>query len=247
MTEPENFIARWSRRKAAETNAETERIVTPSEPPSAEPGVGDEKQAGALPAPAQSKMEPPEIDLAALPPIESIGVGTDISVFLRAGVPAELTRAALRRAWTADPAIRDFIGLSENAWDFTAPDGVPGFGPLSGADAGRLMAEFTGKAKEVVERISAFETPTEPGQAASQPSKSVAKSVALPVGRGDGQEQENEQENTGLNQPAAETEALIDSNLVHRNNENNAMQHDQLESADNAHPVRRTHGSALPE
>ena|SRR5437868_2471234 len=34
------------------------------------------------------------------------------------------------RAILADPAIRDFIGLSENAWDFTAPNGVPGFEPM---------------------------------------------------------------------------------------------------------------------
>ena len=29
-----------------------------------------------------------------------------------------------------DPVIRDFIGLSENSWDFNAPDGIPGFGSL---------------------------------------------------------------------------------------------------------------------
>jgi hypothetical protein len=29
-----------------------------------------------------------------------------------------------------DPAIKSFVGLSENAWDFAAPDGVPGFAPL---------------------------------------------------------------------------------------------------------------------
>jgi hypothetical protein len=41
--------------------------------------------------------------------------------------PADLTRATLRRAWSADPAMRGFIGLSENSWDFNATDGVPGF------------------------------------------------------------------------------------------------------------------------
>jgi hypothetical protein len=50
-----------------------------------------------------------------------------------------LARAALRRAWLADPAIRDFIGLSENSWDFTAPGGVPGFGSVSMEDAKRLL------------------------------------------------------------------------------------------------------------
>lgn len=29
-----------------------------------------------------------------------------------------------------DPVIRDFIGLSENSWDFTDPDSIPGFGSL---------------------------------------------------------------------------------------------------------------------
>jgi hypothetical protein len=60
-------------------------------------------------------------------------------------VPLELTRAALRRAWTADPAIRDFIGLSENAWDFTASGGVPGFGSLDRQDIHQLVEEVLGE------------------------------------------------------------------------------------------------------
>jgi hypothetical protein len=39
-------------------------------------------------------------------------------------------RAAIRRAWIADPAIRDFVGLAENAWDFNDPNAMAGFGPL---------------------------------------------------------------------------------------------------------------------
>jgi hypothetical protein len=54
--------------------------------------------------------------------------------FLAPGVPADLARAALRRAWAADPNIRDFVGLAENAWDFNAPDAMPGFGPLEMSD-----------------------------------------------------------------------------------------------------------------
>ena len=65
-----------------------------------------------------------------LPPIESITAATDIRAFLAPGVPEELTRAALRRVWVTDPTIRDFVGLAENQWDFTNPDGVPGFGSL---------------------------------------------------------------------------------------------------------------------
>ena len=59
--------------------------------------------------------------------------------------PPDLTRAALRRAWSADPSIRDFIGLSENSWDFNAPGGVPGFGSLTAEDARRLLARAMGE------------------------------------------------------------------------------------------------------
>ena len=69
-----------------------------------------------------------------LPPIESIGADSDIRPFLAAGVPVELARVALRTAWAADPAIRDFIGIAEGQWDFNDPDGIPGFGPLAAAE-----------------------------------------------------------------------------------------------------------------
>ena len=35
------------------------------------------------------------------------------------------------KALWRDPAIRNYVGLSENSWDFNAPGGVPGFGPLN--------------------------------------------------------------------------------------------------------------------
>jgi hypothetical protein len=75
---------------------------------------------------------------ASLPPIESIGAESDIRPFLQPGVPQELTRAALRRAWVADPAIRDFIGLSENSWDSDARDDVPGVASPTTTDAGQF-------------------------------------------------------------------------------------------------------------
>lgn len=77
-----------------------------------------------------------------LPPIDSIHAASDLRPFLDARVPIELTRAALRRAWTTDPDIRNFVGLSENAWDFNAPDGVPGFGSVTQEDVRRLLADL---------------------------------------------------------------------------------------------------------
>jgi len=58
-------------------------------------------------------------------------------------------RAALRRAWSTDLAIRDFIGLSENSWDFNAPGGVPGFGSLTTNGPRQLLARMTGEAESL--------------------------------------------------------------------------------------------------
>src|SRR5262249_31599132 len=81
-----------------------------------------------------------ELDEKSFPRMKRIAADPDTRAFLPRGVPAELTRAALRRAWAADPKIRDFVGLSENAWDFNAPGGVAGFGPLEMTD--QLRAEM---------------------------------------------------------------------------------------------------------
>jgi uncharacterized protein DUF3306 len=83
---------------------------------------------------------------ATLPSIESIDAQTDIPVFLQSGVPDALRLAALRRAWTVDPAIRDFKGLQENDWNFNDPNGVAGFGEL-GPEVGvkRMVAEILGE------------------------------------------------------------------------------------------------------
>ena len=75
-----------------------------------------------------------------MPPIESIAADTDIRCFLAPGVPPELTRAALRRAWATDPKIRDFVGLADYDWDFNAPGSMAGFGSLEMTDELRRMA-----------------------------------------------------------------------------------------------------------
>jgi hypothetical protein len=56
-----------------------------------------------------------------------------------------LARAALRRAWSSDSAIRDFVGLSENSWDFNAPEAMPGFGPIDKEEIGRLVKVVLGE------------------------------------------------------------------------------------------------------
>jgi hypothetical protein len=125
MSEPENFLTRWARLKresAVEENSDEQRV-----------GAGPD--AGMPSAPA--------FDPAGLPTIESIVADSDIRPFLAAGVPAELTRVALRSAWAADPAIRDFIGIAESQWDFNDPAAIPGFGPLEAAECARHFATRT--------------------------------------------------------------------------------------------------------
>jgi hypothetical protein len=88
---------------------------------------------------------------ATLASIEAIDAQTDITVFLRSGVPDELRLAALRRAWTADPAIRDFNGLQENDWNFNDPNSIPGLGELGPeVDVKRMVAEIRGEAPRLV-------------------------------------------------------------------------------------------------
>jgi hypothetical protein len=117
VTETSNVFLRWARLKQeAEKGPSSEAATTGIE--SAAPRAGS----------GASNHE--RFDAASLPSIDTIAADTDIVAFLQSGVPAELTRAALRRAWTSDPAIRNFIGIAENQWDFNDPNGIPGFGPL---------------------------------------------------------------------------------------------------------------------
>ncbi len=138
MSDREGFLTRWSRRKREAEQAAPE--PSPAAPEPTAPAPATPAQTHDI---AEAKEpEAPAVDLSSLPPLESITAGTDIRAFLAPGIPAQLTRAALRRAWVADPAIRDFVGLAENAWDFNAADAVPGFGPVTPAQGGRrLLAE----------------------------------------------------------------------------------------------------------
>ncbi len=138
----EDFLKRWSRRKQEAKVAEEPPPLPASDAdaPTSEPGTVTE----------------PEIDLEKLPALDSITAVTDVTAFLRKGIPAELSRAALRRAWAADPAIRDFVGLAENAWDFTDPGAMAGFGELQGTpeQIAAMVERVMGAARETAEELA---------------------------------------------------------------------------------------------
>lgn len=142
----EQFLARWSRRKHEATSGH----ASPAR---------DEPAEAHVPAPSDhTAREPvcPETELSNLPAVDSIGATTDITAFLRKGIPQELSRAALRRAWSADPAIRDFVGLAENAWDFNDPNAMAGFGALdcSAEQLDALVRRIVGGVAQTAENLS---------------------------------------------------------------------------------------------
>jgi hypothetical protein len=153
MTKPETFVSRWSRMKhASGSEHKTSRTASAAPADALQPISADTDETAAATVRT--------FDPTSLPAIDSIAAGTDIRSFLDSGVPAELTRAALRRAWISDPAIRDFIGIAENQWDFTDPTAIPGFGPLRETDdMASLVAQAIGKLGDIGNARSAAPDP----------------------------------------------------------------------------------------
>jgi len=222
MNEREGFLQRWSRRKR--------EVAQPS------PEQAPDHKASAVPAvpvigdatPAQPPAMDALVDLTKLPPIDSIAAATDIRPFLAPGVPAELTRAALRRAWTADPSIRDFIGLAENQWDFVTPGGAPGFGSLPDTEQiRRMLAKIIGEDEP--------EQATSGVPVAQSNESETAGSVAAVSGRADDMAEPSD--------PASTTQGLPDDPTVHRNKKYAAAPNGDRQEQSLA---PRGHGSALP-
>lgn len=236
------FLERWSRRKleaerdAPERPAETENSnLSPDEPgPPQRPS-----KSGETPAQAAPKAE---FDLTSLPSLDSITAGTDIRGFLAPGVPTELARAALRRAWSADSAIRDFKGLAENDWDFTDPAAMPGFSALpQGYDIKKMVAQILGDG----------EKPNEPDAAANQPDRlqepDKVEEIAPPAtGAELPSTSSREDECTAPESPLVSRQVSDSHHLVHRS-DNNAP-HNSTSADEQEEPkTHRQHGRALPK
>jgi hypothetical protein len=253
MNERENFLARWSRRKLElEEQKRAEEAV--AEKPDAAPNVEAEQEAATPSADASAnsaKKEEPEFDFLSLPSIESITATTDIRAFLTPGVPPEITRAALRRAWSVDPNIRDYVGLAENQWDFNSP-GIPGFGPLDlTEDLRKIVAEIVGgtpsaTSEPEVKAEAAKSDQTTPEVAT--PSKAIESAHAKAV---DAQPAPGPRAMATGTTVLAHTEpspnyGAHDENVVQHSNNDAALQNRKDEQKE-LPPPQRGHGSALPE
>jgi hypothetical protein len=225
----EGFLSRWSRRKRA---AEAGRPVEEAEAPAAAPAAPAAAPVGSpQAAPPVAPPEEPEFDQASLPPIESLTIESDITAFLRKGVPDSLKRAALRRAWSLDPAIRDFVGPADYAWDFNAPDGVPGFALELQGDVKELLAQVFRAAEEE----PAKEPPAEAEAAAPPPDKpedAPGQALAsLPP---------------GAVAPAMIPPAMVPPDVPPPAEGAPAEAPAPAEAAEDPPPPRRRHGGALP-
>src|SRR5262245_19745011 len=173
--DPEDFLTRWSSRKLA-NRTQSARQVEHAEPEAGNEHSAAESGTVAKPHKAGDTHDKQPFDPAQLPPLDSIGADTNIAAFLGKEVSPDLTRAALRRAWTSDPAIRNFVGLVENGWDFNDPSAMAGFGTISAEEVARL-------AGKVIEALPEAAPEDQTKEAAASESKfQRARPNALPTG-----------------------------------------------------------------
>lgn len=175
----DDFLSRWSRRKreVAQDAART---------PQAEPGPHAIPGPGADAAADLGERMPADADveemIARLPSLDTLTAETDLTQFLRAGVPQVLRNAAMRRMWSLDPAIRDYLGEArEYAFDWHIPGAVPGTGPMLPTDdiAGMVRDIFAGTKVEPATIEAAGEPTTEAGSAPARvPEPSTGETAA---------------------------------------------------------------------
>jgi len=157
-----SFLSRWSQRKQEAKQPERDSPAADADAPSAPVAASDAE---------------PEFDLSSLPKLEDLTATTDVTAFLRKGVPESLRNAALRKSWALDPAIRNYVNPAlDYAYDWNTPGGVPGSGEIgAGTDVARLVLQIMGGGESVAEPTVAA---ADPGSApASDPAHSVENSA----------------------------------------------------------------------
>ncbi|MBN8943882.1 MAG: DUF3306 domain-containing protein [Rhizobiales bacterium] len=235
----EGFLIRWSRLKREPA-------------PAADPATPDVSAATAgtaadVPANALDDL------IAALPDIEKLVPGQDISAFMRTGVPLALRNQALRRMWTIDPAIRDFVSEAlDYAYDYNVPGGAPGFAAMT-ANADQVQAVLDGfdRALSALTSESEAKSGATPiaqdnmSQAAPAEAPSLAGHAALQEKRPPAEPASPRADVTASVVPHEPAESLANSGAAAIARDV-AMQENRRESKD-LEPVRRRHGGALPD
>jgi hypothetical protein len=221
--EGSGFLSRWARRKREAGLAEQ----TPPVEAASDSLAADDISTDA-----------PELPL---PSLDDIAPGADLSMFFQKHVPEALRKAALRKLWVTDPAIRDFIEMADYQWDFNNPDSIPGWSSSIGDfDVGKLVGRILGS-------DGADERDTLPLSGAATESDRAA-GTAEPIDGDDA---------IVTAEPAAEIGELTHSDVISETSrtaanieETTTDGHGDAADSDSESysyvPVRKRHGGALP-
>jgi hypothetical protein len=233
MSGSEGFLSRWSRRKRE--GLQESEPANPVDKPGEDDHASDKVSPHNASAPAESAFDP-----ASLPAIESITAETDISGFLAADVPSDLTRAALRRAWTSDPKIRNFVGLADYDWDFNAAGSMAGFGPLDIVGAVRKVGEGIAEPNRTGAEASDGLDPA----ATTPKTQPIASEAGLEGDRPAAVEADNQARQTADAATQSSTSPHRHEPVGHRviALQDKAERHDEIGSF-----IKRRHGGALPK
>ena len=107
----EGFLGRWARRKSEARAADLAPLDGDPEAAAGETDIQPDER----PQP----VDPPAFDVESLPDIDSLGPGSDFSVFMQAGVPSALKTKALRKLWLVKPELANLDGLLDYGEDLT--------------------------------------------------------------------------------------------------------------------------------
>jgi hypothetical protein len=165
-------------------------------------------------------------EVSRLPPIESITADSSVAAFLEPGVPEDLARAALRSAWASDPAIREFIGIADNQWDFNAEGTIAGFGSLSPEELTRYVAART-LGSEHMAATNEAEDPADVTSGAASPGTAADDTVSPAV----------------TSRPSADHRSLESPGMTRER----PVAAAKLSAAEGAPGAKRSHGGALPK
>ena len=162
MAADEDFLGRWSRRKAAARRPADE--PDPAEATAATPAV---------PSP------PPEAEPDAVPELpdpDTLGANSDFRAFMARGVPTDLRGRALRRLWRVNPIINSLDGLDDYyvTQDFT--------------DAATVVPDLRTVYRVGKGMIDALARPDEPQVAEREPPRLEMAEDVPRLASGDGQD-----------------------------------------------------------
>lgn len=183
MTGEDNFLSRWSRRKAeAREPRAPEPLPAQPTPPDGPPAVAGAR--GAAPAPAEP---------APLPPIESLTPESDFSPFMGKDVDPGTRSKALRTLF-ADPHFNAMDMMDVYVDDYSKPDPLPP-GWLEKLEQVSHLGDKAGRDREEAQRRRALEEaqaqeeqvapdaqapPDDPGTAAAAPPPERGETDAEP-------------------------------------------------------------------